>query len=96
MNSGKNCCGTGRVEIVGSIRGPRGSKKVQAQGELEGEVNNQQMEKLDPRCIKASASHSGQRVCKCLVGAACRLVRAAGLELLVAWPEPLHSDPEQL
>ena len=52
------------MEIVGSIRGPRGSKKVQAQGELEGEVNNQQMEKLDSRCITATASHSGHRVCK--------------------------------
>ena len=65
-------------------------KKVQAQGELEDEVNNQQREKLDPRCTKASASHSGHRVCKCLVGAACRQVRAARLELLVTWPEPLH------
>ena len=65
-------------------------KKGETQGELEDEVNNQQREKLDPRCITATASHSGQRVCKCLVGAACRLVRAARLELLVTWPEPLH------
>ena len=88
MNSGKIVAG-GRG-FVGSTRGPRGSKKAQAQGELEGEVNNQQMEKLDPRCIKATASHSRQRVCNCLVGAACRPVRAARLELLVAWPEPLY------
>ena len=71
-------------------------KKVQAQGELKDEVNNQQMEKLDPRCITATASHSGQRVCKCLVGAACRLVRVARLELLVARPEPLRLDSELL
>ena len=55
---------------------------MSAQGEVEDEVNNQQMEKLDPRCITATASHSGQRVCNRLVGAACRLVRAAKLELL--------------
>ena len=71
-------------------------KKVQAQGELEDEVNNQQMEKLDSRCLKATASHSGQRACKCLVGAACRLVRAARLELLVTRPEPLCLDSELL
>ena len=42
-------------------------KKVSAQGELEDEVNNQQREKLDSRCIKATASHSGQRVCNASV-----------------------------
>ena len=66
-------------------------KKVSAQGELEDEVNNQQMEKLDSRCLNATASHSGQRACKCLVGAACRLVRASSLEVLVARPEPTQS-----
>ena len=71
-------------------------KKVSAQGELEDEVNNQQMEKLDSRCIKATASHSGQRACKCLVGAACRLVRAAKLKLLVSRPEPLYLNSELL